>query len=655
MWPQWTSMLSGWQWAALLAVPPAIVALYFLKLRRRPLEVPSTYLWQKTIEDLHVNSLWQRLRQSILLLLQLLLLAAVILALLRPTWSDTKLVGNRFILLIDHSASMSATDVDPNRLEVAKRRALEVVDQMETGDLAMVIQFSDRAKIVQSFTDDRTELRRRIEAIRPSRHATSLAEALKLARGLAQPARQATDESTATEPAASDPATLVIFSDGKFPDVDEARLVDLDPVFIPIGLPAPKNVAIAAFGAARTTLDGRQTQVFARLENFGPEPVEVGVDLYLDGQLLDADRVALPAGDHRGVEFNFEAPDRAVLELRIDGDDDLAVDDRAWATISPPRRARVLLVTPGNTPLELALRTGDALALADVTSQKPAFLESNEYRRAAAGGAWDLIVYDRCIPPVMPQADTWFIGGVPDGGGWQAGEAVAVPQVLDTDRTHPIMQFVELNDVLIRESLPLAGPSGTTVLVDASGGPLMVVAPRESFEDLVLGFEIVGDEQMGTNWPLRPSFPVFVLNVLRYLGGGRHAATGLATVRPGEPIVLLTESPTDQLTVETPSGAEIPIRRHTSNEFNFADTEELGVYDVRGDGDETRRFAVNLFDRQESDVVPRLEESIWLGDLEVPPRAEAEASRREGWKALLLAAVAVLLVEWYIYNRRVYV
>ena len=55
----------------LAAVPPAIVLLYFLKLKRQPLEVPSTYLWRKSIEDLHVNSIWQRLRQSLLLLLQL--------------------------------------------------------------------------------------------------------------------------------------------------------------------------------------------------------------------------------------------------------------------------------------------------------------------------------------------------------------------------------------------------------------------------------------------------------------------------------------------------------------------------------------------------------------------------------------------------------
>ena len=60
--------------------------LYFLKLKRQPLEVPSTYLWHKSIEDLHVNSIWQRLRQNLLLFLQLLLVASAILALLRPGW-----------------------------------------------------------------------------------------------------------------------------------------------------------------------------------------------------------------------------------------------------------------------------------------------------------------------------------------------------------------------------------------------------------------------------------------------------------------------------------------------------------------------------------------------------------------------------------------
>ena len=85
--------------------------LYFLKLKRQPLEVPSTYLWHRTIEDLHVNSLWQRLRQNLLMFLQLLLLLLAILALLRPSWQGSKLTEDRYIFLVDTSASMSATDV----------------------------------------------------------------------------------------------------------------------------------------------------------------------------------------------------------------------------------------------------------------------------------------------------------------------------------------------------------------------------------------------------------------------------------------------------------------------------------------------------------------------------------------------------------------
>ncbi len=80
----WIPTLAPWEWALLAAVPIGIVLLYFLKLRREPVEVPSTYLWSRTIEDLHVNSLLQRLRRSLLLFLQLLAVALAAIALFRP-------------------------------------------------------------------------------------------------------------------------------------------------------------------------------------------------------------------------------------------------------------------------------------------------------------------------------------------------------------------------------------------------------------------------------------------------------------------------------------------------------------------------------------------------------------------------------------------
>src|SRR4051812_44330008 len=183
--------LAPWQWGLLALVPPAIVALYFLTLRRQPLAVPSTSLWKRTIEDLHVNSLWQRLRQNLLLFLQLLLIALAMLALMRPGWEGTKLDGDRFIFLVDNSSSMSATDVPDakNRLDEAKRLISGMIDQMSSGMTAMIINFSDRAQVVQEFTDNRRLLHERLATIEPSIRGTDLIGALELADGLANPTR----------------------------------------------------------------------------------------------------------------------------------------------------------------------------------------------------------------------------------------------------------------------------------------------------------------------------------------------------------------------------------------------------------------------------------------------------------------------------------
>ena len=145
MWPELANTLTWWQWTILAAVPPAIIALYFLKLKRKPVEVPSTYLWRRSIEDLHVNTVWQRLRRNLLMFLQLAVIGLVMLAVLQPGWRSRKLPGHRFIFLIDNSASMQATDVAPSRLEEAKRQALETIAAMAPGDVAMVIAFSDAA------------------------------------------------------------------------------------------------------------------------------------------------------------------------------------------------------------------------------------------------------------------------------------------------------------------------------------------------------------------------------------------------------------------------------------------------------------------------------------------------------------------------------
>ncbi len=681
MLPQLINMLSWWQWLILGAVPPAIVLLYFLKLKRKPIEVPSTYLWHRSVEDLHVNTIWQRLRRNLLLFLQLLLLLLAALALLRPGWQGVRLQGNRFIFLIDASASMQAEDEKPTRLAAAKKKALELVDAMRSGDVGMVVSFADTARVEQMFTDNRGQLRRSIEAIQPTVRRTSLAEALKVAAGLANPG-QANHLSEAM------PATMMILSDGNFDQPADFALGHLAPVYLPIGKSQAKNVAIVAFSVRRQETKAGQLQPFARLANFGSEEATVSLELRLDGQLINAGKVTVSArsdspakseagrasgkeGESAGVEespgrqavvFDPVDADAGVLSLKIATPDDLALDNEAWAVINPPRRAKVLLVTPANEPLEIALNTSTARQLAELTVESPGFLDKESYQQQAAVGGYDLVIYDRCQPKTMPQANTLFLGSMPPLRSWKARPKVQQPQIINVDPTHPLTRWLSLGDVLVAEATPLVTPPGGTVLIDSHLGPLFAVAPREAFEDAVLGFVLVDEAVgmdgqrksfIGSNWPIRPSFPVFSLNILQYLGGGQTLLQG-DSLLPGQVVNLESPFPDKPIQVRSPSGRVVELTRAKQGRFSFAETDELGVYEVRSGGKTFQRFAVNLFSIAESDLRPRGE--LNLGHQEVAAHPSGgRIGRRETWKWLLLAGLGVLCLEWYIFHRRVYV
>jgi hypothetical protein len=111
---------NGWQdgLSALLSRP--IILMYMLRLRRREMRVSSTLLWEKLVRDREANAPWQRLRRNLLLLLQLLILGALVLALARPFLPTPAIVRGNTVVLLDASASMQAADVAPSRFAAAQ-------------------------------------------------------------------------------------------------------------------------------------------------------------------------------------------------------------------------------------------------------------------------------------------------------------------------------------------------------------------------------------------------------------------------------------------------------------------------------------------------------------------------------------------------------
>jgi hypothetical protein len=670
-------MLSWWQWTILAAVPPAIVLLYFLKLKRHPVEVPSTFLWHKSIEDLHVNAIWQRLRNNVLLWLQLLLILLVMLALIRPNWQGTKLIGERFVFVIDNSASMSADDQKPSRLEDAKKKVHDLIDGMKSGQAAMVISFADTARVEQGYTDNRTLLHKGVDGIGPTPRGTSLLEALKLASGLANPGRSSEKDNRDTQVAEARPATLYILSDGKFPPVAGFSLGNLEPKFLPMGLSESRNVAILAFSAQRSEVRPDRFQVFARLENFGREKTKVSASLYLndDKDPIDANtEIEVAPDEPHGLSFDISAIESGVLRLKIrskeDGTDQLKLDDEAYFVLKTPQKTKVLLVTPGNEPLSIALTTKSSQEIANVQIESPDFLKNKaKYQAPAADGAYDLVIYDRCHPEQMPAANTLFIADLPPQAkdsaaskNWSAGKKVVAPQVIDLDTAHPLLQWMDLTHVLFLSGTPIKPPAGGKSLIESDLGTLMAIAPRDSFEDAVLGFSFFQDEigkdgktekLYGTTWYASQSFPVFIRNLFEYFGRNRIGGN-TEGVRPGQNVQLSVTSPETEVRIQTPHGEKIDFKSGKAGKLSFTGTSELGIYDVQLKGKTVDNFAVNLFNSAESDIRPNPSPTIKVGDVEVHGEVTTEAARKEMWKILAILALVILGLEWYIYNRRIY-
>src|SRR3972149_7174013 len=91
----------------------AVVAMYLLKLRRDDAVVPSTLLWQRLVADVEANAPWQRLRRSLLLLLQILLVLILAALAARPFLERPAGLARDLVLAIAVSATMAAPDAAP--------------------------------------------------------------------------------------------------------------------------------------------------------------------------------------------------------------------------------------------------------------------------------------------------------------------------------------------------------------------------------------------------------------------------------------------------------------------------------------------------------------------------------------------------------------
>lgn len=699
------SFLNIWALAIGGLVVPALLILYFLKLRRREETVPSTLLWKRAVQDLQVNAPFQKLRKNLLLLLQMLVLLAGVVALARPIIQSGVSNEKSLILLIDRSASMNTLEPDGRtRLQLAKEQAerlvrtlnrtaghwLDVSSWFNFGapraqTRAMVIAFADRASVVAPFTTNVDELVQLIRGIEPTDGPTNLKEALDLATAYMLPTMSGVLLNNPVSPEVA--SKLILVSDGGVADLRELVLRSGTMEYVRIG-ETSDNVGITALRTQRNYERPELVDVFVQIRNYGAAEVQTDVSLYVDS-VLDTSRgavqtITLAAAPQRStppataepvegesptaagpaaapVASGAAAADRAgadaaslsyqltldraaMLEIRLARDDALLQDNQAATFVPPPRRLRVLCVHQASSLLPYVLR---GLPLAERVFMTPSEYESVPIEQLATGGRsnFDVVIISSHSTKRLPIGNYLFLGGLPELAELKQGDPVENFQLTWWDDTSAVLRNVRLEEVYVRKGLTLRLPEGAEVLIEGPGGPVLARWSKGGSQFLLLNFVI----ESSTWWRER-TFPIFAYNALQYLGSSAGTADA-AVVQPGRALRIPLPVGKSSATVRRPDGSSVTISANEAGEAYFAGTQQVGIYTVEPAAPERSRFAVNLEDDWESNIRPQGD--LHIGGTAIQERAAIKTATPEIWRWFIGVALLVVFLEWYIYNRRV--
>lgn len=616
---------------AVLAVP--IILLYMLRLRRTEVPISSNFLWQQLVRDREANAPWQRLRLNWLLLLQLLILLALILALARPFTEETTIITGRTVVLLDASASMNATDMDDgqSRFDAAKDLALDTVGNLRDGDTMTVIRVAEIPEVLVAASTDKGVLR---DAIRDAESSSATAD-WNAALTLAAAGRIGVDD-----------LRVVALTDGGLPP--NLPTIPGEFSYVRIG-ESQENAAITQLST--DVLPGETPQLYYRIDNFGEQDTRVVFSISLDGDLFTAQRFDIPAGGFWDDTIEDLPDDFTELQASItpssavNTPDYLPTDNVAYTIYNPSGSGDVLLMTAGNVFIE---RLFDVLTTVELTTRDTA--------EGLPSTNFGLTILDGWLPGRLPEGDLLIVNPPSSTSFFTVTgdnlDVIIDPDTGGVDRNDTRTRFFDFTDVSIRTIKTLEGYDGwaTPLVSTQDGHPLVLAGEVEGRQVAIITFDL-----HQSNLPLQITWPILVSSLMEWYQPQR-VITITNSIQPGTPVTI-RPAEGNEIRVIKPNGDRSEFELEETAQVIFGETNQPGLYriEVLDDGDVVQRdaFAVNLFSERESNIKPAedLVLSTEQGQRIFSDSFGEEIGRREWWRWLAGIGLAILAFEWWYYHR----
>lgn len=394
-------------------------------------------------------------------------------------------------------------------------------------------------------------------------------------------------------------ARIIVLTDRDMPGLDSPEVSVLA-----FGT-AVQNVAITAWNARPSAESAGMTDIFLEVTNFADTDATRSILVSLDETLIDTRELLVPANASVECRFSFLTGDlresqNGVLQVVLGASDALAADDRAQIAFPTGVVPRVLLVSGRDGFLEKAIAADSGIAYE---------LLRPEAWQSRFAGAFPAVVFNHWVPPEFDSA-SWnsgsyfFVGTAPESMRAPTVDALTVTSV---DAESPLLAGIQVDGLRASRVRPLIRPNAAGWQPVMEAEDFWLAMSYTNPTNPLMRSVVLAISPENSDFPQRAAFPLFVSNSLGWMLGN-------------DPPITLT------------AGKEAPSK--------------AGVYPADALAGQTHPVAVNPDSRAESDVrAASLAITKPTGDHQNPLFPQF-------WKLLLMAAVALLVLEWVAFHRR---
>ncbi|WP_421101314.1 vWA domain-containing protein [Sporosarcina psychrophila] len=579
-------LVNGWT----VVFPLAVLLYYFFRKRYETTTISSTLFWEQSMRETRVSPYLKNLQRNALFYLQMAALLLIVFILLGPYLTKEEAVGGHTILIVDTSATMLASN-EGTSLFARNQEAMKELVASRPGEPITIMTTGKEPIVVIREETDGEAIMTAIDKLTVTYEHEYMERAIEFAKSI-----------TTTG------AAIHIYTDS----LDQATFSEGESAITWTihGDENPKiNVSIDKFGAVKTP---EGTEAIIRITN-DSDDTQIGAvhikDL-LTGNLLIAETFSIEGEEEVLLSFK-ELPESKLLRAEIVVEDDYEVDNTAYILLGNETGEAVVdghlheLVKRAFEAVGLTVTTGSTTEM--LAAQEESIIVTNDVSFLKKGTKPVIIVgrNDKSTEPV----------------------AGAVQNTSD-----PLFTVANISDVYVSALYPSF--KSYTTIATVGDKPFIQKSKRG---DIV----ILADIEL-TDWPLHPSFPLFVWSTVELL---RSETDSLGLFVPNERKAVLSGRTENGLEIYTIDDEYFTTITDGSS---FIAPTRPGIYKAL-DGGVEKMFAVQL-EKSEKELVQG--SSYQIGHAE-NVKGNEEGKNRIGW-LFLVPLLLLLLIEWEVQRRRGY-